>query len=85
MDKFDYRGQLKVVTAAISACTRHKDYQRRTQPFATAADDVVSDPAHQHDFGIEPVADDLVHRPQVCCNQIIDEAGRHVSGWELQK
>jgi hypothetical protein len=85
MNKFDYRGQLKVVTPGISAGTRHEDYQGGPQSFAPAADYVVSDPANQHDFGIEPVTNDFVHRPQVCGNQIVDEVGRHVAGWELQK
>ncbi len=50
------------------------------QSLATAADNVIRDLAHQNDLGIEPFADDLVHRPQVCGNEIVYEVGCHVAG-----
>jgi hypothetical protein len=72
MDELDNRGQLKVVPAGISAGACREDDQRGPQSLAPAADDVVRDLAYQHDVGIEPVTDDLVHRPQIRGDEFVD-------------
>jgi hypothetical protein len=67
------------VTAGVSAGARREDDQSGTQSFAAAADNVIRDLAHQNDLGIESFADDLVHRLQVCGNEIVYEVGCHVA------
>ncbi len=81
VDHLDDRRQRVVTLALVSAGARGKQNQRRAQPLAAPADDVIGDLPDQRDVGIEARAKDLVDLRTVGGENGSEGLGRHGGDW----